>query len=110
MNKNKGEGRKPFKPLLRKRTCSTPQIPPTLGINLEYYAMENYCRTHHVNHSERTCLEFINSSTTMLTTPKPHKKENKNDKEEEEEDQQEEEEDEEGEKPPSHLNLIWDEE
>ena len=33
---------------------STPQIPPTSGINLEYCAMENYYRMHHANHSERT--------------------------------------------------------
>ena len=31
-------------------------------------------------------------------------------KEEDGKDQQEEEEDEEGEEPPSHLNIIWDEE
>ena len=110
MKKNKGEGKKPFKPLLKKRTDFTPQIPPTSWINLEYYAMKNYCRTHHANHLARACPKFINSFTVMFTPPKPPKKENKNDKEEDEDDQQEEEEDEEGEGPPSHLNLIWDEE
>jgi hypothetical protein len=106
LKKNKGEDKKPFKPFLKKKTHSTLQIPPTLGINLEDYAMENYCCTHHVNHSERTCPEFINSFTAMLIPPEPPKKENKNDKKEDEEDQREEE----GEEPPSHLNLIWDEE
>ena len=104
--KNKGESKKPFKPFLKKKIDSTPQIPPTSGINLEDYAMENYCCTHHANHSERTCPEFINSFTAMLTPPKPPKKENKNDKEEDEEYRQEEEEDEEGEEPSSYFNLI----
>ena len=87
LEKNKGEGKKPLKPFMKKRTDSAPQIPPTLGINIKDYAMENYCRTQ-----------------------EPPKREKMNDKEEDEEDQQEEEEDEEGEEPPSHLNLIWDEE
>ena len=39
LKKNKGEGRKPSKPLLKKKTNSTPQIPPTSGINFEDYAM-----------------------------------------------------------------------
>ena len=73
LSKNKGEGKKPFKPFLKKRTSSSPQIPPSLGINLEDYAMENYCHTHHVNHSERTCPEFINSFTAMLTPLEPPK-------------------------------------
>ena len=72
-----------------------------MGINIEDYAMEKYCRTHHANHYERTCLEFINSFTALVTPPKPPRREKINEKEEEEE---------EGEEPPSHLNLIWDEE
>jgi hypothetical protein len=94
---------------LKKKIDSTTQIPPTLGIDLEDYAMENYCRTHHANHSEITCPKFINSFTTMLLPPKPPKKESKNEKEEDDDDQHEEEEDKEEEDPPSHLNLIWDE-
>ena len=89
---------------MKKRTNSAPQIPPTSGINIENYAIENYCRTHHANHSERTCPKFINSSTAMITPPKPQKRQKMNEKEEDEEEEQEEEE------PPSHLNLIWDEE
>ena len=55
LNKNKREGKKPFKPLIKKRTntYTPPQIPSTLGINLEDYAMDNFCRTHHANHSEK---------------------------------------------------------
>ena len=109
LKKNKGEGKKPFKSFIKKRTDFVPQIPPTSGINIEDYAMENYCRAHHANHLERTCTEFINYFTAMLLPPEPPKREKKNDKEEDEEDQQEEEEDEEGEETPSHLNLIWDE-
>ena len=78
-------GNKPFKPFMKKRTDSTPQIPPTFGINIEDYAMDNYCRTHHANHSERTCPEFINSFAAMLTPSEPPKKIKKCDKEEEDE-------------------------
>jgi hypothetical protein len=85
LKKNKGEGKKPFKPFMKKRIDSTPPIPPTLGINIEDYAMDNFCRTHHVNDSERTCLELINSFTAMLTPSEPPKKSKKCDKEEEDE-------------------------
>jgi hypothetical protein len=71
--------------------------------------MDNFYRTHHANHYKRTCLEFINYFTTMLTPLDPPRREKRNEKEEEEEDQEEEEK-EEGDEPPSHLNLIWDEE
>ena len=84
LKKNKGEGKKPFNPFIKKRKDYVPQIPPTSGINIEYYAMENYCCTHHANHFERTCLEFINSFTAMLTSLEPPRKEKKNEKEEEE--------------------------
>ena len=94
---------------MKKMIYFAPQIPPTSGINIEYYAMENYCHTHHANHFERTCLGFINSFTALLTPLEPPKREKRNEKEEEEEDQDEEEE-EEGEDPRSHLNIIWDEE
>ena len=94
---------------MKKRTDSVPQLPPTSGINIEDYAMDNYCRTHHANHPERTCCDFINSFTAMLTPIEPPRKDKRSEKEEEKEDQEEEEE-EEGEEPPSHLNIIWDEE
>ena len=57
LKKNKVEGKKPFKPFFKKKTNTDtpPLIPPTLGINLEDYAMDNFCCTHHANHSERTC-------------------------------------------------------
>ena len=97
MKNKKGEGKKPFNPFFMKKTnrYSTPQIPPTLDINLEYYAMKNYCSTHHANHLKITCPEFINSFATMLLPPKPPKKESKNEKEEDDDEQHEEEEEEE---------------
>ncbi|CAF4360664.1 unnamed protein product, partial [Adineta steineri] len=44
----------------------------------------------------------------MLNPPEPPNKSKKSDKEEEDEEQEEEEEVEE-EEPPSHLNVLWDE-
>ena len=108
LNKNKGEGKKPFKPFLKKKIDFPSQIASTLGINLEYYAMENYYHTHHANHSERTCPEFIFSFIAMMTPLEPPKKEENNKKQEDEDDQREDEEYGEGEEAPSHLNLIWD--
>ena len=109
LKKNNGEGKKPFKPFIKRRTNidTSPQIPPTFGINLEDYVMDNFCHTHHANHFEKTCLEFINSFSMMSFPPKPPKK----DEEEEgnDDDDDEEEEAAKEEKPPSHLNLIWDE-
>ena len=43
LKKSKGEGKKPFKPFMKKRIDSAPPIPPTLGINIEDYAMDNFC-------------------------------------------------------------------
>ena len=94
MKKNKGEGKKPFKPFMKKRAYFVPQLPPTLGINIEDYAMDNFFRTRHVNHFVRTCPKFINSSTAMLTPPDPLRKDKRSEKEEEEEDQDKEEEEE----------------
>ena len=90
LKKRKGERKNHFKPFMKKRTHSTPPIPPTSGINIEYYAMDNFCCTHDVNHSERTYPEFINSFTAMLTPLEPPKKSKKSDKEEEDEEQEEE--------------------
>ena len=69
-------GKKPFKPFIKKRTIidTRPQIPPTLGINLEEYSMDNLCHTHHANHSKKTCRKFINSFLVMLL---PHELPNK---------------------------------
>ena len=90
LKKRKGEGKKPFKPFMKKRTDYAHSIPPTSDINIEDYAMDNFYRTHHANHYERTCPEFINSFTAMLTLLEPPKKSKKCDKEEEDEEQDEE--------------------
>ena len=57
LNKSNGEGKKLCKPLLNKKTNidTSPHIPPTSRINLEYYAMDNFSHTHHANHSDKTC-------------------------------------------------------
>ena len=61
---NKGEGEKPFKK--RISTNTSLKVPPTLEINLEDYAMDNFCRTHCAYHFEKTCPEFINSFKALL--------------------------------------------
>lgn len=66
---NQGEGKKPVKKKTNKNT--SPQIPPTLGINLEDYAMDNFCRTHYANHSEKTCPYFINLFKSMILPWEP---------------------------------------
>jgi hypothetical protein len=64
LKRNKGEGKKSVK---KKTNANTsPQIPPTLGINLEDYVMDNFCCTHYANHLEKTCPEFINSFKEMI--------------------------------------------
>ena len=82
LKKIKGEGKKPFKPFMKKRTYSAPPIPPTSSINIEDYAMGNFYRNHHANHFERTFPKFINSFTTMLNLLEPPKKDKRSDKEE----------------------------
>ena len=64
LKRSKGEGKKPFKK--RTNTNTSPQVPPTSSINLEDYAMDNFCRTHYTNHSKKTCPKFINSFKEML--------------------------------------------
>jgi hypothetical protein len=76
LNKKKGEGKKPFNPFFKKKINMDvpPSIPPPLGINLEDSTMEKFCRTHHADHSKRTCPEFINCFTVMLLLQEPPKK------------------------------------
>ena len=85
------------KKLIKKKTNknTSHQIPPTSGINLEDYAMDNFCRAHYANHSEKSCPEFMNLFKAMILPRECH-----------EEDEEEEEEEEE--EPPSNLHLIWD--
>jgi hypothetical protein len=62
--RNKGEGKKLVKKKINKNTSH--QISPSSGINLEYYAMDNFCRAHYANHSEKTYPEFINLFKAMI--------------------------------------------
>ena len=75
LKRSKKEGNKPTK----KKSTSL-QIPPTLGINLEDYAMDNFCHAHYVNHSEKSCPEFMNLLKVVILPQECHKE----DKEEEE--------------------------
>ena len=62
LKRNKREGKKPIK---KKTNKNTPhQIPPTSGINLEDYAMDNFCHAHYANHSKKRCLDFIQGNYT----------------------------------------------
>ena len=46
LKRSKREGNKPIK-----KKNNSRQIPPAFGINLEYYAMDNFCRADYENHS-----------------------------------------------------------
>ena len=94
MKMRKGVEKKHIKNKTNKIT--SPQIPPTSGINLEGYVMDKFCRAHYANHSKKTCPEFMNLFKAMILP-----------RELQEEDEEEEEEEEEVE-PSSNLHLIWD--
>jgi hypothetical protein len=96
LKRSKREGKKPIK---KKNTSH--QIPPTSGINLEDYAMDNFCRAHYANHLEKSCPEFMNLFKAMILPWDCHEE----DEEEEEEEEGEEEEEEEEELPSNH-HLI----
>jgi hypothetical protein len=49
LKRSKGEGKKPVKKKTNMNT--SPKIPPTSGIKLEDYAMDNFSLTHYANHS-----------------------------------------------------------
>ena len=67
LKRSKRGGKKPIN-----KENTSHQIPPTSGINLEDYAMDNFFRTHYANHSEKKLsrvYEFIqgnDTSTGML--------------------------------------------
>ena len=64
LERSKREGKKPIKKKNNKIT--SPQIPPTFGINLEDFVMDNFCHAHYANHSNKNCLEFINLFKEMI--------------------------------------------
>ena len=51
LKRSKREGNKPVKKNTNKNTSH--KIPPTSGINLEYYSMDNFCHAHYANHSKK---------------------------------------------------------
>ena len=85
MKRNKGEAKKPFKKKISTNTFH--KVPPTLGINLEDYVMDNFCLTHCAYHFEKTCPKFINSFKEMLLPPKTPGKQNKGVEEDNNEDE-----------------------
>jgi hypothetical protein len=94
LKRSKGEGKKPIKKNTKKK--SSPQIPLTSGINLEDYAMDNFCHADYAYHSKKNCLEFMNLFKAMIL---PWEIQEEDDEEEEEEEEAE---------PSSNLHLIWD--
>ena len=69
------EGKKPIK---KKNTSF--QIPPTSGINLEDFAMDNFCRAHYENHLDKTCPQFINSFKAMILPGVPQEEDEEEEK------------------------------
>ena len=61
LKRSKREGKKPIK---KKNTSH--EVPPTLGINLEDYAMDNFGHAHCANHLEKNCPEFMNLFKAMI--------------------------------------------
>ena len=64
MKRIKKEGNKPSKKKTNKNNSH--QIPLTSGINLEDYAMDNFCRAHYANHLEKNYPEFMNLFKEMI--------------------------------------------
>ena len=96
LKRGKKEGKKPIKNKTNKNTSH--QIPPTSRINLEDYAMDNFCHAHYANHLEKNCREFICLFKAMILPREPQ----------EEDEEEEEAEEEEEVEPSSNLHLIWD--
>ena len=107
LKRNKGEGKKPLKKKISTNTSL--KVPPTLGINLEDYPLDNFCRTHCAYHFEKTCLEFLNSFYALLPPLGTPEKENKDVEEENYEDEEREAEELKKSEHPPILNLVWDE-
>ena len=49
-----------FSRFLDKKHFPPRQHRPTENINIQEYAMDNFCQAHKDNHSEKNCLTFIN--------------------------------------------------
>ena len=86
LKKNKGEGKKPIKKKISTKTSL--EVLPSPRINLEKYALDNFCHTHCEYHFEKTCREFLNSFYALLLPPRIPEKENKEVEEENYEDEE----------------------
>ena len=86
LKKNKGEGKKPIKNKISTKTSL--KVLPTPRMNLEDYALDNFCRTHCAHHSEKACPKFLNSFYAFLLPPGTPEKENKDVEEENYEDEE----------------------
>ena len=82
LKKKKGEGKKLVKKKTNKNT--SPRIPPTSRINLEDYAMDNFCHAHYANHSEKNCTKFMNLFKAMILRRELQEEDEEEEKEEEE--------------------------
>ena len=80
LKKDKGEGKKHVKKKISTNTSL--RVPLTPEINLEEYALDNFCHTHGAYHSEKTCPKFLNSFYALLL-PSGTPEEENNDVEEE---------------------------
>ena len=107
MKKNKGEGKKPIKKKIS--TNASLKSPSTQGVNLEDYALGNFCFTHCAHHSEKTCPKFLNSFYALLLPLGTLENENKEVEEENYEDEEGEIEELKESNHPPILNLVWDE-
>ena len=60
--------------------------------------MNNFCRTHYANHSDKTCTKFMNLFKAMIIPWEIQEEDEDEEKEEEEEEEE----------PSSNIHLIWD--
>jgi hypothetical protein len=86
LKKDKGEGKKHVEK--KTSTNTSLKVPPTPEINLEEYALDNFCHTHGTYHSEKTCPKFLNSFYALLLPPRTPEKENNGVEEENYEDEE----------------------
>ena len=81
LKRSKGVGKKLVKKKTNKKT--SPQIPPTFGISLEDYVMDNFCRAHYANHLDKTCPEFMHLFKAMILPRECQEEDEEEEKEEE---------------------------
>jgi hypothetical protein len=76
LKKNIGEvfgSRNPFKPWKKNTNQRHPSPSIIGGINFETYAIDHFRRSHHENHSEKTCRDFKNMLKVFFSPPTKEK-------------------------------------